>query len=238
MTGVDLSGKTALVTGATGGLGRALVTQLVEMGVDVFVSGRNETELQSLAVTYSDRPGQVVGSFLCDLARTPETLCDAIDSTATRIDILINCAGQFLTRSVGETSINDFDVMFGVNVRAPFVLSRAISKQMIDRRWGRIVNIGSTSSVTGYADTVAYCASKHALLGLSRAMNAELIENNVRVTCVCPGTLDSRMGDDVVGVPKSSRISCQDLARLIVTSLLADSSFIVPEIVVPRLITK
>ena len=110
------------------------------------------------------------------------------------INILINCAGIFMIKSIGKSTIEDFDKSINLNVKAPFILSKEFSKDMISKKWGRIVLIGSSSSYSGFENGSLYCASKHSVLGLSRALNVELKKKNVRVMCISPSSTKTNMG--------------------------------------------
>jgi len=107
---------------------------------------------------------------------------------------LINTPGSFLIKSIEKTSIEEFDEIFKINVRAPFIFSKEFSKDMKKSKWGRIVNIGSSSAYNGFKNSIVYCSSKHALLGFSRALFSELKENNIRVYSISPGSTQTKMG--------------------------------------------
>ncbi len=103
-----------------------------------------------------------------------ERIVDKAKRKFGRIDILVNCAGVFPVKSLQNSSLEDFENCFNVNIRAPFLFCKAFSESMIKNQWGRIVNIGSSSAYGGFKNTSIYCASKHAILGLSRALHCEL----------------------------------------------------------------
>jgi len=117
-----------------------------------------------------------------------------IRKTFGKIDILINTSGLFLIKSIDKTTIEEFEESFKINVRAPFIFSKEFSKDMKKSKWGRIVNIGSSSAYNGFKNSTAYCSSKHALLGFSRALFSELKEDNVRVYSISPGSTQTKMG--------------------------------------------
>jgi len=99
-----------------------------------------------------------------------------------------------LIKSIDKTTIEEFEESFKINVRAPFIFSKEFSKDMKKSKWGRIVNIGSSSAYNGFKNSTAYCSSKHALLGFSRALFSELKDNNVRVYSISPGSTQTKMG--------------------------------------------
>ena len=106
----------------------------------------------------------------------------------TSIDILINSAGENHRKPLSESTLDEFDSCMNLNVRAPFLLCKEFSKDMVEKKWGRIVNIASSSANHGFKHAIIYCSSKHALLGMSRALYAELKGSNVRTFCVSPGS--------------------------------------------------
>ena len=196
----SLAGKNVLITGATGGIGVALVGEFARYGCKVFTTGRNEKKLKqvhSLAESY----GASIGYCTANL-RDPNEIKELIETVREKmpkIDVLVNCAGVFPVNSLTNSTFKEFNECFDINIRAPFLLSKEFSKDMIRSKWGRIVNIGSSSSYSGFKQTSVYCASKHALLGLSRSLSAELKEHNIKVYCFSPGSVKTEMGKKVKG---------------------------------------
>ena len=127
-----------------------------------------------------------------------QKLIEKVQGVFANIDILVNCAGVFPVKLLSDSTIEDFEKCFGVNVKAAFVLCKEFSQGMISKKWGRIVNIASSSAYAGFKNTSIYCSSKHALLGLSRSLHSELKEYNVRTFCVSPGPIKTSMGHDIV----------------------------------------
>jgi NAD(P)-dependent dehydrogenase (short-subunit alcohol dehydrogenase family) len=186
-----LRGKRALVTGASGGLGRAIANELTNHGCELVLVGRS---WQKLADVCEETGGRRIW---CDFEDQYFFIEMLQEHHVGQIDILINCAGIFPISSIDKATSKDFDRCFAVNVRAPFLLMQHFAPLMVGRGWGRIVNIGSSSAYAGFPNTSIYCASKHALLGLSRALREELDEYRVRVYCVSPGSIRTEMGKRV-----------------------------------------
>ena len=228
-----LNKKNALITGATGGLGSEIASALANNGVKVFLTGRNRSSLLSLS---KDLGNRCLGFLECNLESEEEivNLVECAQRFASfpsgSIDILINCAGVFPTGMCDESSIQDFDRCFNVNVRAPFLLSKLSYEYMRDHRWGRIVNIGSSSSYSGFSNTSLYCASKHALLGLSRSLYNEFKSDGVRVFSVSPGSIQTKMGEKVLDQNYSTFMEPCEVAKFICELISYDSNMISEEV--------
>jgi len=191
----DLSGKIALVTGATGAIGGAIARTLHKMGATVALSGTRAGSLELLASELSER----VHLFACNLnlPSAVEELFQNFERVCARIDILVNNAG--ITRDnllVRLTDEDWYDVMT-VNLEAPFRLMRAASKRMIKDKWGRIINISSVVGAVGNPGQANYAASKSGLFGLTKSLAAELASRNVTVNCVAPGFIESPMTENI-----------------------------------------
>jgi NAD(P)-dependent dehydrogenase (short-subunit alcohol dehydrogenase family) len=198
-----LAGKTALVTGGGRGIGRAIAERLSSEGARVVVTGRTLSEIENTARELGGRALQV------DLADRA-SLVQAIDRLRTEVgvvDVLVNNAGIAESAPFDRTSDSAWDRTMEVNVRAPFVLCKALVPAMIKAGFGRVVNVASNAGRMGYAYTSAYCASKHALVGLTRALAAEIPRSGVTVNAVCPGWVATKMVDEAVSriAAKTSR---------------------------------
>jgi len=189
------SKKKCLIVGASGGIGNAITRKLAEQNYDLFLIGKNKNKLLKLKKEV-EKDGINVEIDSVDLTNEKqiEKSIEKIRKTFKKIDILINTPGSFLIKSIDKTTIKEFDEIFKINVRAPFIFSKEFSKDMKKSKWGRIVNIGSSSAYNGFKNSIAYCSSKHALLGFSRALFSELKENNVRVYSISPGSTQTKMG--------------------------------------------
>jgi short-subunit dehydrogenase len=227
----SLQNRHAILTGTTGGLGEAIATALTEQGCNLLLTARNETQLAALR----DKLGGKADVFPADLAQASHVEA-LIARAGGTVDILINCAGVFPVAPLAETSAEEFDRCFAVNVRAPFLLSRAFIPGMASRGWGRVVNIGSSSAFAGFKNTSIYCASKHALLGLSRSLHDEFRSQNVKVISINPGSIQTEMGKQVPNQDFSTFLDPADVAAYVVFTISFESNIISEEVRVNRLI--
>lgn len=187
-----LAGKSALVTGGGRGIGRAVAERLAREGARVAVVGRTDAEIEEVARAVG---GVAIRADLADRASLAAAL-DAVRERVGTIDVLVNNAGVAESAPLERTTDALWDLAMEVNVRAAFALCRALVPSMLAAGFGRIVNVASNAGLTGYAYTTAYCASKHALVGLTRALALELARAPVTVNAVCPGWVRTRMTDD------------------------------------------
>jgi len=189
----DLTGKTALVTGATGGIGGAIARQLHAQGATVALSGTRANVLDDLVSDFGERAHAVP----CDLTNKEAVdglIADA-EAAAGPIDILINNAGITRDGLILRMKDEDFSDVIGVNLEVAFRLSRAVVKGMMKRRSGRIVSITSVVGVTGNAGQVNYAASKAGLIGFSKSLAQEVASRGITVNCVAPGFISTAMTD-------------------------------------------
>jgi 3-oxoacyl-[acyl-carrier protein] reductase len=187
--------KNCLIVGASGGIGNAITKKLAEQNYNFFLIGKNKNKLLKLKkeIKKDDIIVEIESVDLTNEKQIDKSI-KKIRKTFGKIDILINTSGLFLIKSIDKTTIEEFEESFKINVRAPFIFSKEFSKDMKKSKWGRIVNIGSSSAYNGFKDSTAYCSSKHALLGFSRALFSELKDNNVRVYSISPGSTQTKMG--------------------------------------------
>ncbi len=189
----DLTGKTALVTGATGGIGGAIARALHQQGATVALSGTRKEVLETLAHELGER-AFVCPADLSDMASV-EALVPAAEAAMGSLDILINNAGLTRDGLFMRMKDEDWDLVLRVNLDAAFRLSRSAIKGMMKRRWGRIVSITSVVGTTGNPGQANYAASKAALVGMSKALAAEVASRNITVNCVAPGFISTPMTD-------------------------------------------
>ncbi len=187
----NLTGKTALVTGATGGIGGAIAAALHKQGATVGISGRNEAKLKELAASLGDR----VHIFIADLSSSEaaDALVKDAEEKMGQIDILVNNAGLTKDGLSMRMKDDDWQQVIDVNMSATFKLARACQRGMMKRRWGRIINIASVVGVTGNPGQTNYVASKAGMIGWSKAMAAEIASRNITVNCVAPGFIATAM---------------------------------------------
>jgi len=189
----DLSGKTALVTGATGGIGGAIAKALHAQGAHVVISGRNEEKLKALAGELGER----VSILPADLSKegSVDELVKAAEEAMGQVDILVNNAG--LTRDNLSMRMKDeeWQEVLDVNLTSTFKLAKAVQRGMMKRRFGRIINIASVVGVTGNPGQCNYVASKAGMIGWSKAMAQEIASRGITVNCVAPGFIATAMTD-------------------------------------------
>ena len=189
----DLTGRKALVTGASGGLGSAIARALHARGATVCLSGTRQEALDILAAELGERC-TVQAANLSDAAAV-EQLVPAAEAAMEGLDILVNNAGLTRDGLFMRMKDEDWDTVIAVNLTAAFRLSRAAVKGMMRRRWGRIINITSVVGVTGNPGQGNYAASKAGLIGMSKALAAEVASRNITVNCIAPGFIESPMTD-------------------------------------------
>jgi NAD(P)-dependent dehydrogenase (short-subunit alcohol dehydrogenase family) len=186
----DLSGQLALVTGAGRGIGEGCALGLAEAGADLVLVSRSREELEQVAqrARALGRRAQVAP---CDVTSADEV--GAVAAEAGRVDILVNSAGTNIPEPFLEVSEQNFDTLIAVNLKGTFLMSQAIGRSMAERGDGSIVNISSQMGHVGGPNRTAYCASKHGVEGLTKAMALELASQGVRVNAVAPTYIETPM---------------------------------------------
>lgn len=208
----DLAGRTALVTGATGGIGGAIARALHGQGATVAISGTRPQALESLAGELGGR----VHILPCNLAEREavEGLVPAAEAALGRLDILVNNAGVTRDGLLLRMKDADWDEVVSVNLTAAFRLARAAVKGMMKRRHGRIVSIGSVVGATGNPGQVNYVASKAGLAGLTKALAAEVATRGITANLVAPGFIASPMTDALNEAQRGAILGRVPMGRL------------------------
>ena len=191
----DLTGKKALVTGASGGIGGAIARALHRQGATVAVAGRNRGALDALAGELGDRVHVIEGD-LGDPA-SADAMLAAAEAALGGIDILVNNAGLTRDNLAMRLKDEDWQAVIDVNLTATFRLSRAVLRGMMKARWGRIINITSIVGVTGNPGQANYAASKAGMIGMSKAMAAEVASRGITINCIAPGFIATAMTDSL-----------------------------------------
>ena len=238
-----LKNKNCLITGATGGLGKEIVIELAKKKCNLFLTGTNKIKLENLKLEIQKINNSISIEYqLTDLRNDTEinSLVNEIREKLPQIDILVNCAGENHRKSISESTIEEYDSCMNLNVRAPFILSKEFSKDMVKNGWGRIVNIASSGAYNGLKNTIIYRSSKHALLGLSRSLYNELKEYNVRTFCISPGPIKTDMGKDIIKKENpnedyESFMDAKEIAEFITFVIGFDNNLISPEIRLGRI---
>ena len=189
----DLSGKTALVTGATGGIGAAIARALHAQGATLAISGTRAHALEELAAELKERVF-ITPANLSDRASV-EALVPAAEAAMGGLDILFNNAGITRDNLFMRMKDDEWDQVLAVNLTSSFILARAAVKGMMKRRFGRIIGITSVVGVTGNPGQANYCAAKAGMIGMTKSLAAEVASRNITVNCVAPGFIESAMTD-------------------------------------------
>src|SRR3954466_2796984 len=189
----DLTGRSALVTGASGGIGATIARALHAQGAKVALSGTKVEALEALASELGER-AFVAPANLSDTAAT-ESLIKNAEAALGQVDILVNNAGLTRDGLAMRMKDEDWQLVLDVNLTAGFRLSRAVLRGMMKRRWGRIIGITSIVGVTGNPGQANYAASKAGMIGMSKALAAEVASRNITVNCVAPGFIATAMTD-------------------------------------------
>ncbi|KUO56796.1 MAG: beta-ketoacyl-ACP reductase [Alphaproteobacteria bacterium BRH_c36] len=189
----DLTGKNALVTGATGGIGKAIATAFHKAGATVAISGRRQDKLDEIAAELGDR----VHVLACDLANREQVakLIDDAVGTMGRLDIIVNNAGMTRDNLFMVMKDQEWDEVIAVNLTATFMLMRAAARHMMRNRsgFGRIINISSVSGVFGNPGQGNYAASKAGMIGMTKSLAREVASRGITANCIAPGFIKTEM---------------------------------------------
>jgi 3-oxoacyl-[acyl-carrier protein] reductase len=208
----DLTGKTALVTGASGGIGGAIARALHGAGATVMLSGTRADALETLASDLKER-AHVQTANLGDAASI-EALVKACDAAMGKTDILVNNAGLTRDTLMMRMKDEDWQSVLDVNLTAAFRLSRAVLRTMMKNRWGRMINITSIVGVTGNPGQVNYAASKAGMIGMSKSLAAEVASRGITVNCIAPGFIATPMTDVLTDDQKAKLLGAIPAGRL------------------------
>lgn len=201
----DFTGSTALVTGASKGIGREIALRLAASGSNVAATARNESELAQLSEEVSEYDVEV-DVFPCDLAVTEQInrMCDHFKERFEFIDLVVNSAGTTFPETVLETTDEHWDRTINVNLKSVLSVVKYMAPPMIERGGGAIVNVGSLAGEVAIEEHASYCASKFGLHGLSKVMALELGPHGIRTNCVAPTVVLTPMGLKVWGDPEKA----------------------------------
>lgn len=215
----DLTGKIALVTGASSGIGVAIAQALHRQGAHVVLSGRREAELSALAAELGERARVAVADLAEPAAAA--ALVEGVEAAEGRLDILVNNAGFTRDRLALRMEPEDWNAVLEVDLNAPFQLARASLRGMLKRRAGRIISIASIVGVTGNAGQTNYSAAKAGLIGMSKSLAQEVASRNVTVNVVAPGFIDTPMTQKLSQAQRDGLTSKIPLGRMGVSADVA-----------------
>ncbi len=190
---LDLSGKRALITGSSKGIGRGLATMFAEHGADIVAVARDERELEEVKseVEGMGRTCQVICADLAEMGEVQRVAAE----TNGEVHILVNNAGVSFPEPALETGLENWERTFAINVRAAFFLAQAFGEAMLARGWGRVVNISSQSGLVALENHVAYCASKGAMEMMSKTLALEWAARGVTINCIAPTVINTPMAE-------------------------------------------
>jgi len=227
-----MTGKKCLVTGASRGIGKSIVRHLLEAGSLVVASASTDVGLMALKIEFS-KFGENLVIISADLSEKAEVelLCQSVTSAVGEIDVLINNAGILFLENLQNSSEEMLRKSFEVNFFSAFALSRYFSRSMVRNKNGAIINMCSSSAYTGGGapEHSIYASTKHALLGLTRALDEELRQYNIRVGSVSPAGVSTEMMSGRQDLDHSSFMSPDDVAKSVMFMLEADGPGIVYE---------
>ncbi|RZI46899.1 3-oxoacyl-[acyl-carrier-protein] reductase [Candidatus Finniella inopinata] len=233
----SLNSYTALVTGATGGIGQAIAHALAAQGARVALSGTRQNVLEEVASQLQAQYGTKPIVLPCSLtdANSLEALLPEAEEKMGKVDILVNNAGITRDSLAIRLKDEDWQQVLDVNLTACFRLCRSALKAMMKRRYGRIINISSVVGTTGNAGQANYCASKAGMVGLSKALALEVATRGITINCVAPGFIESDMTTGLPDLVKEKIISNvpvkrmgtpQEIASAVVYLASAEASYI------------
>ena len=214
------SGRVAVVTGAGRGIGAATARALADAGLDVVLAARTREQVERQTAELAAR-GRSAKAVVCDV--TSEASVEALSREAAElgpVGVLVNNAGAAGSMPLARTSLDDWNRLLAVNATGAFLCTRALLPGMLERKWGRVVNVASTAGLVGAKYLAAYTAAKHALVGLTRSVAAEVACTGVTANAVCPGFVDTEMTVETVNriVAKTGRTREEALAAALASA--------------------
>jgi len=216
-----LEGKLAMVTGGGRGIGAAIARALAGAGARVLVCGRTQADLDALA--------KEIGGVAMRVDLTNRTATDEMIASAGHVDVLVNNAGAAESAPIDRTTDALWDRIMELDATAAFRVTRGFLPGMLKAGWGRIINIASNAGVSGYGYSTAYCAAKHAMVGMTRALAIDLAKTGVTINALCPGWVETQMVDEAVTRIAQKTGKSLDEARTTLAAMSPQKRMIGPE---------
>lgn len=226
-----MNDKLAVITGATKGIGRALVDEFSKAGFDIFICSRNEKQLQQVKVAIEKKYYNKVYHQTCDVAdrQSINNFIDKVKELNKAPDVLINNAGLFIPGQIHEEEEGVFEQMINTNLLSVYHITRGLLPEMIKSKGGHIFNMCSTASITAYVNGGSYCISKFGLLGLSKVLREELKPYDIRVTSVIPGATFTASWEST-DLPEERFMKPEDVSSAIMNCYQMSSRTVVEEL--------
>ncbi len=232
---MKLQNKTAIITGAGKGIGKAAAELFLKEGAKVILNSRSKTELEQIISENKNLRGNIA-VVPGDISKedTINKVTDEAISKFGGIDILVNNAGFGMFGNLVDSKTEDFDAVFNTNVKALYIMTKKVLPYMIKQKSGTIINIASIAGKVGIASGSIYCASKHAVMGLSRALMLEVRKYNIRVIAICPGSVATEFfrpeSMTEIGWKKETVLQANDIAESILLAASLPESATISEI--------
>jgi len=226
----NIQGRTAVVTGAGRGIGRAIAVELAALGARVTLAARSVSELEDTA--------KAIGSasvFPTDVRKKNDVhrLLEHVQTHFGPVDILVNAAGMGVAGNVVDLSDAEYDAILDTNLRSVFFASRFVLPSMIERKTGHIINIASIAGKVGTPKIAVYCASKFGLVGFSQALAEEVREHGIRVSVICPGSTDTGFpGLSKASKSREKMLSPADIAHAVRMIVLQEPNSFISEVII------
>ncbi len=207
----DLSGKVALVTGGSKGIGKAIAHAFAAAGAEVVICSRHQDQLEAALDEIEDDLGVRGRYFVADVSRRGESeaLARSTLEVAGRVDILVNNAGSNVPESIDQVRDQNWDRILELNLNSCMALTRALSPQMKERRWGRVIHISSIMALSSNAQRSAYSATKSALVGMARASALDLGPDKITVNCIAPGPFLTDLAKQVLSEEERTSLAAR-----------------------------
>ncbi len=205
---MKLENKIAVITGAGKGIGRETARLFLNEGAKLVLVSRTKSDLDSFVKEHNNKKDDII-TIACDVSK-PENINKIVNETVSKFgtaDILVNNAGFGIFDNMVDSKLEDFDAMFNTNVRALYLLTKGILPLMIKQKSGTIINMASIAGKQGFATGTIYCATKHAVMGISRALMFEVRQYNIRVVAICPGSVATDFFRPEANTPLSSSVN-------------------------------